>query len=365
MRFRRSIAIAFAFLVACASRAGKFTEAASSVYIRTDSDHTRVVSPRIHVAAETGKATIETTYAVDAWTGASVDVVTAATSAIHEVRNEVTTTLGYDAGVARLAASYRYSIEPDYWSHGLVLGVKRELARKNTILGIDALLSSDTVGRAKDPLFRESLWSGGARAAVTQILDRRTLAELSWEVTRLDGFQASPYRFVAIGGMGTCASGAPYCVAETEPTERLRNAAVLRGRRALDDQLSAGIEYRFYFDSWGLRAHTIAPDLTYRVSRTGVLSARYRYYTQNEAQFYRPRYLDLTSTGYVTRDRKLSAFYSHELGVNYLHRFEVGDGTILVAGLRTSASYIEYLEFVGLRSVYAYEATALFGLELE
>lgn len=364
MRYR--FAVAMALLAACANRAGRITQASSTIYVRSDSDRTTVVSPQVHVAAESGEATVETTYAVDAWTGASVDVVTAATSAIHEVRNELTLGVGYETKVARLSASYRYSTEPDYWSHGLVLGVKRELAHKNTTLGLDLLLSSDTVGRAEDPLFRESLRSGGARLAVTQILDRRTLMELSWETTRLDGFQASPYRFVAICDMGTCASGAAFCVPEDVPTGRLRNAAVLRTRRALDVQLSAGLDYRFYFDSWGLRSHTIQPDLTYRVSGNGIVSVRYRYYTQNEARFYRPRYFDLATTGYVTRDRKLSAFYAHEIGASYLHRFELGEsGNVLVVGIRASESYLDYLEFVGLRSVYAFEATALLGLELE
>jgi len=363
MRYRFLLAIALAS--GCANRAGKITQASSTVYVRSDSDRTTVVSPQVHVAAEIGAASVETTYAVDAWTGASVDVVTAATSAIHEIRNEGTIGGGYDARVARLAASYRYSSEPDYWSHGLVLGAKRELAHKNTALGLDLLLSSDTVGRAGDPLFREALRSAGARAAFSQILDRRSLMELSWETTRINGFQASPYRYVAIGEMGTCAAGAPFCVPEDVPTGRTRNAAVVRARRALDAKLSAGLDYRFYFDSWGLRSHTLQPDLTYRVSRTGILSVRYRYYTQNEARFYRPRYFDLATTGYITRDRKLSAFYAHEIGANYLHRFELGEGdTVLVAGLRASASYLDYLEFVGLRAVYAFEATAVLGLEL-
>ena len=365
MRTRAVVTLAM-LGAACASNTGTITKAATSVYVRSDSDRTTVVSPQATVAAEIGKATIDTTYAVDAWTGASVDVVTAATGAIHETRNELTTGVGYQSTRGTLSASYRYSTEPDYWSHGLVLGYKRELANKNTTLGVDALFSDDTVGRAGDPLFRQGLRSAGGRAALTQILDRRSLVELSWETTRLDGFQASPYRFVAIGETGTCATGAPYCIPEDVPTRRTRHAGVLRGRRALDDRMSAGLDYRIYLDSWGLRSHTIQPDLAYRTSDHGVVSVRYRYYTQNEARFYRPRYLDLATTTFATRDRKLSAFYAHEIGANYLHRFELGDsGRVIVAGVRASATSIRYLEFVGLRFVRAFEGTALLGLELD
>ncbi len=171
---------------------------------------------------------------------------------------------------------------------------------------------------------------------------------------------------MAIGETGTCATGAPFCVPEDAPAQRTRHAAVLRGRRALDERMSAGLDYRLYLDSWGLRSHTLQPDLAYRVSDHGVASVRYRYYTQNEARFYRPRYFDLATTTFATRDRKLSAFYAHEIGANYLHRFELGDGgTVIVAGLRASATAIRYLEFVGLSFVRAFEVTSLLGLELD
>ncbi|MBK9033913.1 MAG: DUF3570 domain-containing protein [Myxococcales bacterium] len=45
------------------------------------------------------------------------------------------------------------------------------------------------------------------------------------------------------------------------------------------------------------------------------LTLHYRYYAQGEATFYRPRYFDFADGGgYLTRDRKLSAFLAHEVG---------------------------------------------------
>ncbi|MDX2091199.1 MAG: DUF3570 domain-containing protein [Kofleriaceae bacterium] len=357
-------------LIACGACGGspqKLTRATSSVYVRSDTDRTTVITPQLAVAANVTTSTnVEVGYEVDAWTGASVDVVTAATRAISERRNELDVGISHQAGRARFSGGYRFSIEPDYRSHGLVLGGRLELANKNTTLGLDLIASSDSVGRAGDPFFERSLRSAGARLSIAQVLDRASIVELVWESTRLDGFQASPYRWVAIGGDGTCASAAPFCIPEHVPDERFRHTLFARGRRALARHWSAGGEYRFYFDDWGIQSHAVQADVAWRVTPASMLSLRYRYYTQDEATFYRPRYFDLMSSGgYFARDRKLSAFLSHELGTTYLHRFELRDGDLaLVGGLRAGGAWIDYLAFVGLDHVWVAELTALLGVEL-
>jgi len=353
-------------VAACGTGPQRMTKAASAVYVRTDTDRTTIVTPKVELAADVSASTsVEVGYEIDAWTGASVDVITAATGAITEVRNEVDAAVAHQRGDVKLSLGYRFSTEPDYTSHGVVLGSRLELARNNTTLGLDLLGSSDTVGRAGDPLFEQGLWSAGVRGSIAQVIDSKTIAELVWETTRLDGFQGSPYRFVAIGGDGTCASSAPFCISEQVPEVRYRNAAFLRARRALTETVSAGLEGRFYFDTWGVRSFVVQPDVAWQPTKAAVLALRYRYYTQGEASFYRPRYFDVMGVaGYATRDRKLSAFFTHELGASYLHRFTLCGDRVLVGGARVGGSRIEYQAFVGLERVWALELTALLGLEL-
>ncbi len=344
------------------------TTASSTLYVRTDSDATTVVSPTVKAAAALDDGlSLEAGYTIDAWTGASIDVVTAATAAITETRQEADLGAGYERGTVRLAGRYRFSTESDYQSHGGLLGAAIDLAKRNTTLAVVALASRDRVGRAGDPGFDEAQASLGGRLTLTQVLGARTLAEASWDTTRVDGFQASPYRWVAIGGMGTCASRAPLCVPEHVPTERVRTALSARARRALGERWSTGLEYRLYLDSWGVRSHAIQPDLAWRIADAATLSLRYRYYTQGEADFYQPRYFALAETrGFVTRDRKLSAFFSHELGAAYVHDLEVGDGdTVISLGVRAGVSRLDYLAYVGLDHVYALDLAATAGLALE
>lgn len=363
----RSSPLLMLVAMSCAGHAPKVTEASSTVYVRSDTDATTIISPTVKVAGKLDPVTLGATYTVDAWTGASVDVVTAATKAIHERRNEADAVIGYAGSTTSVSANYRFSYEPDYTSHGLTLGLRSELAGKNTTLSVDALGSDDRVGRSGDPGFGLQVRTVGGRVVLAQVIDRKTIAELGAQTTLVSGYQASPYRFVAVGDIGICASMAPYCIPEQVPDERLRTAFTARGRRALGRTLSFGLEYRFYFDDWSVRSHAVEPDLAWRLSDTQTVGVRYRYATQSEASFYRPRYFDLAMTsGYVTRDRKLSALFSNELGLQYIHRIEneAGDRTI-VWGLRSTLSRIDYLAYVGLDHVWALDVTALVGVELQ
>jgi hypothetical protein len=354
------------FAIGCAGHAARMTDASSAVYVRSDTDATTIVAPTVRVAGAVDHATVAATYSVDAWTGASVDVITAATKAIHERRNEVDATVGYEAQPIKISANYRFSIEPDYMSHGLTLGMIAELAGKNTTVAFDVLGTDDRVGRSGDPGFSMPVRSLGGRLAIAQVIDRNTIAEVGWQTTLVDGYQASPYRFVAIGDLGTCVSNAPFCIPERVPNQRLRNAVTARGRRAFGRSLSAGLDYRFYFDDWNVRSHAIQPDLAWRLTDTQTLSVRYRYATQSEASFYRPRYFDVAMTnGLVTRDRKLSALFSNEVGLQYLHRLEADSGDrIIIWGVRSTLSRTDYLAYVGLDHVWAIELTALVSVEL-
>jgi hypothetical protein len=351
---------------ACSTAGSKgVTSVASALYTRVDSNATTVWAPRTSLGARVSDAvSVQAAVAIDAWTGASIDVTTAATDAIHEVRKEVTAGSSYELSNATLSAGYRYSSESDYWSNGGVLSASIDMAANNTTLDLAAFGSLDTVGRSGDPGFDRPQQSIGGRVSLTQILSTKSVAQLSWETTRVSGYQAGPYRFVAINGQGLCAGSGPYCVPEVVPSLRLRNAAVARLRRAIGERVSVGGEYRFYVDDWGLTSHTVAPDLALLVGEHGTLSASYRYYTQSEADFYRPRYVNEgTVPRYVTRDRELSALYSNRIGIGYLHEFEVDDGNaLLTAAFRAGVTRYHYLAFVGLEDVNALETTFLLSL---
>ena len=349
----------------CGGVTAKLTDASASLYSRHDDDDTTIWSPRARAAAQIGeRTTVKATYMMDAWSSASIDIRTSATPVVREVRHEIEAGGGYQFDDATLSGGYRYSTENDYWSHGGVLTLAVDFAQRNTTISLSAVGAHDLVGKDGDPHFERPLDSGGGRFTWTQVWTSESLLEVSWETLFLTGFQASPYRWVALGVDGLCAGAAPYCVPEFVPDERFRHALGAQFRRALGADWSAGATYRFYADSWGVLSHTIEPSVTYRIGSAAELSADYRYYTQNEADFYLPRYgIRGDRTSYATRDRKLSAMYSHTAGLTYSHRVPIGADSALVFSVRGSGTLYHYLAYVGLDDVKALELMGLVAFE--
>lgn len=341
--------------------------AAAAIYSRTDTNATTIWAPRARTRVRLGESVfVDGIYAMDSWTSASIDIVTAATDAVHEIRHEANAGATVELSRATIAGSYRYSTENDYWSHGGVGTLSIDMFEKNTTLVFSGFGSRDTVGRAGWPTFRRPQSSVGGRLSVSQVLGRNAVGQVSWETTRISGYQASPYRFVAIGGQGTCAGSGELCVPESHPNERLRHAAGLLQRTALGRRASLGLSYRFYFDDWEIWSHTIEPDLSFLLGERGTLAFSHRFYTQDSAYFYLPRYVgEAAELGHVTRDRKLSTAYNNQVGLRLEQGFALGEsgGTVLTLGLRGSLTRIVYRAFVGLERVDVVEATLSLGLD--
>jgi hypothetical protein len=77
------------------------------------------------------------------------------------------------------------------------------------------------------------------------------------------------------------------------------------------------LDYRFYFDDWGMLAHTLELALVDELSRQWLLTVFTRGYTQNAASFYQRIYV-VNSAGEIpglrTVDRKLSPYRSLTAG---------------------------------------------------
>src|SRR4051812_49014311 len=105
----------------------------SAVFVRSDSDHTVVVSPRARVEKRVGDATsVDVSYAADVWTSASIDIRASASRPVTEQRDELDFALSHELDDLTLTATYRYSAENDYESHGGSAGGTLDLADNNT-----------------------------------------------------------------------------------------------------------------------------------------------------------------------------------------------------------------------------------------
>lgn len=354
--------IAVAWVVVATSGEATADDVRGGIYVRGDTDGIRVISPSAHANVRIGdRIQVSAGYAADIWTGASIDVRTAATRAIHEQRDELQGGAAYELDDITLRVDYRFSHETDYTSHAGSLDLTWRLAQNNATLRARLLAAADIVSRSGDEHFERELGSLGLQGVFTQNLNRSSLFQVAYELTRREGYQSSPYRFVAVSGdpsqSGLCDRRATQCLPETHPSLRYRNAAVVRYRRALGERGSLGLGYRFYVDDWGIYSNTGIVDGAWIPKERSLVSLRLRFYQQNGASFYRARYPE-RAIRFLTRDRELSPMFSTRLQVAYERTFDLSQaGPELKLTVGASATHLHYTDFVGLENVFAFDFT--------
>ncbi|MFO0568517.1 MAG: DUF3570 domain-containing protein [Polyangiaceae bacterium] len=269
---------------------------------------------------------MDAAYEADIISAASVDVMTAASPhGYSEVRH------GLSAGATwkpereiTFALRYMPSWETDYSSHALSLRTAYEWLERRLEERLDARVSFDRVGRAGEP---ESQWHDlhlvSLGPSLSYVLDRWTVANLSYEVQAQSGFQQSAYRFVPIRWSGTTTVSVP----EEHPRWRVRHAFALGVRRALSRHWFLSGGYRLYRDSWGVTSHTADAGIQHATERERVIVGfDARGYYQGEADFYEERYARAPGTfpTFRSRDKMLSESWSVLAGL----RGEIGLGPL-------------------------------------
>lgn len=331
----------------------------TAVYVRSDSDHTTVVSPRIHFRTafehRGGTTSIDLVSATDVWTSASVDIRTAASERVTEVRDEIVVGVDHVRETWTLGLAARLSSEPDFLARGVTFASTWEGFSRNVRLDARVGLELDRVGRSGDAGFARPLYAVTSAFSYTQVLARATLLQLAFEQRGSFGMHASPYRYVGLGGASDC-SNATLCVPEVHPDRRGRFALALRARQGLHRRVSLGADYRYYVDTWAIQSHTLGADLRVRAGEALVMALEYRAYLQSGAWFYRSNYALHPPGGFATRDRELSSMYDHRVSVVLDASRRVRRVT-LATGLLLGLGIYGYDDFLGLDRVLAGEGS--------
>jgi hypothetical protein len=179
-------------------------------------------------------------------------------------------------------------------------------------------------------------------ASWTQLFSPRTIAQITYEVSRAGGYQASPYRFVPVR---TSPDAAPdFWVPETDPDLRWRHAVVIGANQAVGSASSLQGDYRIYRDTWGITSHTFGARYFARLTKSLELRFRERFYVQDAASFYRSTYM--SAAQYMTFDRELSPLWSETLGA----KLSLGFTSHIEGELKLDTFYYRYSDFRPLSS---------------
>jgi hypothetical protein len=319
-------------LVASSTAAADGSLSMRGVYYKERS--TRVMQPMLDGMFEVGeRGILNAHFLVDAITSASPGSGAAVGKPFTEQRYEAGGgyTQELDGPITlidklRVGGDARFSDESDYRSIAADGHADADLAQKNATLGIAAGFSSD---RADASGAQGAL--GGIRllckadaeagqlvgsstscpltvtngiVSASQILGKNAVVGASYDIAYLNGYQSNPYRQVPEPSLGTF-------IPERHPFTRLRQSAAITARFYIPAaQLTIIPGYRYYWDSWGIHAHTPELRLVQEVGRHADASFMYRYYTQDSAFFWRAFYPTppTPANPYVTDDPKMSPF---------------------------------------------------------
>lgn len=287
--------------------------ATASFRVYADDDHVTVVSPGASVTTWLGaRTTLAVDTTVDAVTGASVDVVSSASPAtVHERRVELGTSVTRMVPVGAATSTSvgaRISHEHDYDALRAFAIVRAELADRNTTVELRYAAGHDDARAVTDPMFHRTRNSHELITTLSQVLGKRTIADLIGDVAWLSGYHASPYRQVPVS---LPSWPLPILVDEVTPTRRASLAVAARVRHAIGDHWFATSTYRFYGDDWSVTSHTATVELFHQVTDRWLLGALGRGYVQDGAWFYRASYVDADGPPAMrTRNRTLGPMRS-------------------------------------------------------
>jgi Protein of unknown function (DUF3570) len=295
------------------------------------------------------KVSLFATYYADIVSNASIDVVTTA-SPYDETRNEYGFGFDYAVRDSLITLAGSYSTEPDYTATAFNIDVTTDFFSGMTSIGLGYTYGSDDVGKVGEGFFSNAKhWR--YRLGLTQILTPRLLANLNFEVVSDDGYLGSPYRMALVFGAA---------IPERLPPTRTSRTIQFRMIGEVAPRVSVRGEYRYFWDTWDITAHTFGVGAAARFGEKWLVDLYARGYRQEGALFYSN---DADSeTQYVTRNRQLSNYTSWAVGTKATYALMRVPGRYEIF-LNGAVEYwnTDYSDFTDVRtgSLYSYNATVL------
>lgn len=254
-------------------------------------------------------------------------------TASPEVRQQGDFKLGYEWDEAAATLGGGVSEEPDYHSAFASLGGRWDLDQKRTTLNLGLSYTHSDITATLDPnaspyydysayqnQIKTTPGPGGTPVrtldgvrqdwathfGLTQVLTKNSLAETGVGYTRGTGYLANPYKVVDFvfvdpsqepvdfGIPGVPALLTPEVRAVLERRPDVRNQVTWDARYVhYVEPLEAAVHlgYRFYHDDWDINAHTFDADWVQPLPGGWTVTPRFRYYSQNAADFYQSYFL--------------------------------------------------------------------------
>ncbi len=189
-------------------------------------------------------------------------------------------------------------------------------------------------------------WDSKARNSYTlslfasQIISQKIQAAFFFDVVVQQGMLSTPYQRMYFADKPNYYIGyaayIPYYTSpdnkvvyqladgiERLPGSRLKFPFGVRVNYYINETFVLRSYYRYYADDWGQKAHTLNLDLPVKLSQAFSVTPSYRFYVQNQVDYFAPFKTHLSNEKFYTSDYDLSKFTSNQYSValNYTDIF--------------------------------------------
>ena len=304
----------------CVLYAGVLPEQrADALYHSYKGGGVQVNGPSVLVRKSVGNsASIVGNYYVDHVSSASIDVVTQG-SPYKEERKQKSLGLNYLRGDISMVIGYINSEESDYTANTANFSISQDMFGNLTTVTMGYSRGWDTVRKNGQPDFSEPASRNNYQLDLSQIITKNTLVGISFETITDEGYLHNPYRSVRYLDP-TNPIGYSY-QPEVYPRTHTSTAVTIQARYYLPYRAALHAEYRFYNDSWGVRANNAQLDYTHPLGKDWIFELKYRVYSQTAADFYSDLFPRIDSQNFLARDKELSALTNQTAGVGISYEF--------------------------------------------
>lgn len=253
-------------------------------------------------------ASMKMTFKVDGVTSATANKQGGADNTPDELRHQINLGLLRSFSGVSVSADGMYSIEHDYSSKTFATNISIPFAKKNTIVQLGFAGNWDKI------FPQTRLWTRNRNTltfnlGLTQILSKKIVSQFDFSFMNLDGLMTDGYQVVKIIN-GTNLS----ILDPVEPEKRIRRALGGRFNFAVSKMSTLLLGYRYYWDTWDIKSHTIDAEYKTHLSEYTNISLNVRQYFQTKAFFFKPIYT--VPEQYMGVDSKLNSGYTNDVSIN-------------------------------------------------
>jgi hypothetical protein len=244
------------------------------------------------------------------------------------------------ARLGLLSVGANLSDEYDYTSTGVNARYARDFNNRNTTLSFGVALANDTVspvGGSPIP-FSPMLGVGdlgnkdGDQSkdvtdwliGVSQVLNRHTILQINYSLSRSDGYLTDPYKMLSVVDpvtgnpvAGPPGSGRFAYLFESRPEARDKQSVYALLKRDFNGDVLE-LSYRYMTDDWDIDSHTVEARYRFSFGASRYLQPHVRFYQQTAASFYNTvLFAGAPLPAYATADHRLGEFDGLTLGLKY------------------------------------------------